>query len=38
MKIGFFYQAGHMDNNLLSTYTALKQLRRVYPESPVAFF
>lgn len=38
MKIGFFYQAGHMDNNLLSTYMALKQLRRIYQDNPVAFF
>lgn len=38
MKIGFFYQAGHMDDNILATYTALKQLRRVYPDAPIAFF
>lgn len=38
MKLGFFYQAGHMDNHVLSTYMALKQLRRIYPEAPVAFF
>lgn len=38
MKIGFFYQAGHIDNHLLSTYMALKQLRRVYPDNPIAFF
>jgi hypothetical protein len=38
MKLGFFYQAGHMDNNILSTYVALKQLRSVYPDNPVAFY
>lgn len=38
MKIGFFYQAGHMDNNILSTFTALKQLRKIYPEAPIAFY
>lgn len=38
MKIGFFYQAGHMDNNILSTYMALKQLRKIYPENSVAFY
>lgn len=38
MKLGFFYQAGHIDNNMLATYTALKQLRKIYPDAPVAFF
>ena len=38
MKLGFYYQAGHVDNNLLATYTALKQLRKIYPDAPVAFF
>lgn len=38
MKLGFYYQAGHMDDNLLATYTALKQLRKIYPDAPVAFF
>lgn len=38
MKLGFFYQAGHMDNNILSTFTALKQLRKIYPNSPVSFY
>lgn len=38
MKLGFYYQAGHVDDNLLATYTALKQLRKIYPNAPVAFF
>jgi hypothetical protein len=38
MKLGFYYQAGHVDNNILATYTALKQLRKIYPNAPVAFF
>jgi hypothetical protein len=38
MKLGFFYQSGHMDNNILSTYTALKQLRKIYPNNPVSFY
>lgn len=38
MKIGFFYQAGHINDNKLATYTALKQLRKIYPDAPIAFF
>lgn len=38
MKIGFFYQCGHRDNNIHATYVALKQLRKIYPLSPVSMW
>jgi hypothetical protein len=38
MKIGFFYQCGHRDNNELATYVVLKQLRKIYPLSSISIW
>ena len=35
MKIGAFYQSGH---KLVACYKALEQLRKVYPNIPVALY